>query len=299
MNEISRNSFLNREKVIEFFQNYIKNQLFNFNLITNKFSFNVKKSRYPTLENKKRFFIIISQPGTNINPFILKKTRIFSILFSDYLQNGWYYGGSLDNILILEYLVRKEDLEDKESEWKVSLEAIKARYPSLNLKIYELKEDLRFFSERSLYSLDWYYDDFNYLEQTSNLELDGLEVKTEISFTFDSKFHCKEYHPSFLPWEFWHIIGYPVSVSIIVECTQEELKLVKKLITRLPAGQIFTFKKVGKSKKVTLLALVQQKSLDRFFENIIPALNSLNCEYSISLIVPLTLWINKYFTNLK
>ena len=132
------------------------------------------------------------------------------------------------------------------------------------------------------------------------MELDDLEVKNEISFIFDSKFRCKEYYPNFLPWEFWQIINYPVSVCIIVECSKEDLKLVKKLIKRLPAGQIFKFKKIRGTKKITLLAIVQLKNnIGRFFENFIIALNNFRCQYYLTLIIPLSLYGEIFITNKK
>ncbi len=298
LNEISKNSSLNRKKIIEFFRYYFQNQKFNFSLITDKFNFNEKRVEFSTLEKKKLLFVIISQLGISINPFILKKTRVFSFLFSEILQNGWYYGGSLDNILILEYIIGREDIRNKESEWNVGIKALKARYPSLNIKIFELHEDLRFFSEQSLFSNSWYYDDFNYLKQTINLGLDEIEVKNEISFIFDSKIRYKEYCVEFLPWEFWQIIGYPVSVSIIVECPKEDFKLIKKVITRLPAGQIFSLKMPKNNKNLTIIAIIQLKNqLDRFYENIIPSLKNLNCKYFVSLIIPLSLYGEKFITK--
>lgn len=164
--------------------------------------------------------------------------------------------------------------------------------------VIKQNSDLRFFNEQSLYSYGWYYDDFNYLKQTSDLELDDLEVKNEISFIFDSKFRCKEYYPNFLPWEFWQIIKYPVSACIIVECSEEELKLINKIIKRLPAGQIFKFKKISSTKKITLLAIVQLKNnIGRFFENFILALNYFSYQYYLTLIIPLSLYGEIFITK--
>lgn len=125
-------------------------------------------------------------------------------------------------------------------------------------------------------------------------------MKNDISFIFDSKIKFREYCPNFLPWKFWQIIGYPVSVSIVVECSQEEIKLVKKIIRRLPAGQIFSLNKIGTRKKITLLAIVQlRNNVDRFFENIIPVMNELGCKYTLSPIIPLLLYKDKLITNNK
>ncbi|MBA7579630.1 hypothetical protein ES708_21501 [subsurface metagenome] len=185
-----------------------------------------------------------------------------------------------------------------ESQWNVGIKKIKTKYPELNLYTYELSEDLRFFNERSLYSPSWYFNDFNYLKQIPNSESDRSEVKTEISFFFDTETLGGEFYLHYLPWEFWQIIGYPVSVSIVVECLSQDVDSIKKIIKRLPAGQIFTFKKDTKSKRSTLLAIVQLKNnIDRFFENIVPILNNLSCKYSISLIIPLTLYGDKFIAK--
>jgi hypothetical protein len=295
LNKIGKNSAINREKIISFFKNYIQTQQFDFNKVTDKFDFETEPTIFPISEKKKRIFIMISQPETNINPFILKKTRVFKILFSEHLRNGWYYGGTFTNILILEYLISIEDLNDDQSKWNIEIDTIMEKFPNLNLKIFELKKDLRFFGERSLYSHSWYYDDYNYLRQPININLNGLEVKNEISFVFNSEIKYDHYHPNFLPWEFWHMIEYPVSISIIAEAHKKDLNLIEKLIKRLPAGQIFIFKNDDKNKKNTLLAIVQLKSqIDRFFENIVPILNDINCKYSISLIIPLTVYGDEF-----
>ncbi|MHA1718735.1 MAG: hypothetical protein ACTSWX_10695 [Promethearchaeota archaeon] len=125
---------------------------------------------------------------------------MFPILFSKNLQNEWYYGGSLDNILILEYLVEEEDLKNDGSDWNNCIHGIKSKYPDLNIKIHELKEDLRFFNERTLYPLNWYYKNFNNLKHINFGLDDGLKIKNEIyyRFDFDSLIEYKEYFPNFL-----------------------------------------------------------------------------------------------------
>ncbi|QEE16296.1 hypothetical protein DSAG12_02126 [Promethearchaeum syntrophicum] len=298
LNTLRISSGIDRKKVITFFKQYIQTQQFNFDLITDKFDFRVKRKKNPTLEKKQRIFVILSQSGTNINPFILKKTRVFSVLFSEYLQNGWYYGGSLDNILILEYLVSNDDLQNQESQWNVGINGITTRYPGLTFRILPLQEDLRFFGEQSLYSYSWYYDDYNYLKEAPMQTLGDLEMKTDLSFHFGAKPPYEEYHPHFLPWEFWQIIGYPVFVALFVECSSSDLNALKKIIQRLPAGQIFTFEKSKKSGKAAFLAIIQLKNLvDRFFENMIPILKGFSCKYSMSLVVPLALYGNNLLNH--
>lgn len=302
-----------------FFMNFSSYDRFK-NIVMNSVSENILTM------NKKNIIIYIQQPNANLNPFQLKSDPLLRGLFSINLIDGWFFGGKQNPILILQYNVPETHYFNDSSEWNRMITNLTRKYPSLNLEIFEVNKERRFYNAQSIFSPNPRYNEYLHLslpkevDETINnpyeliydfdelseisgfppflkkFQDDGIMSEEEMEKLFNMKLI---FSPNFFNWQFFQLIQYPVSVFIKIESVPE--KKYSKLIVlfeQLPIGRILEISNLGNKNKDLAIFLQLRDNIPRFFQRLVGILDLHKLVYYITPVLTLDLYEESEFKRI-
>lgn len=219
----------------------------------------------PVISSQKRILIIFSQSDADLSPFLFERDPLLRGFFLKAKQT-WFFGGRYDALMIIEYQLDAGEFTNPNSMWNRFLSSVTRKFPALQLQIYELEQEERFFNKDVLFTDDWRKAEYLHLSPTNKIGAnDKSLVKVRYDFTHlevsGEHHHLLEayrrndtlteqetqelfqskllYYPHFFKWQFWQISGYTFSLCLMITNPGKKGAKVKNLLYQLPIGEIF------------------------------------------------------------
>ncbi len=279
-------------------------------------SFYNKVDINPVLSSAKRIILVLNQSPADLSPFLFEKDKLLRGFFL-HASDTYFFGGQHDSITIFEYKINQNILNDKESQWNRLLGSITRKYPTLQIQLYEIQQEERYFNQDILLTEDWrkaeYLTlssskkaselehnivkisyDFKDLEVSDTNELILNKYKQDLSLSnqeLQSLFQSNIlYHPRFFNWQFWQISGYAFSLCLIIHNPGKKGKKVLNLLHQLPVGKIYHLKGMVKDEEKWCVFLHLRESIPLFLQKFTSILDSMRVNYTLSPVIPLEIY---------
>ncbi len=279
----------------------------------------------PVLSSQKRIILIFNQPNSDLSPLLFLKDSLLRGFFHISLVNAWMFGGRYDAIMILEYKKDISSLENENSVWNHFLRKVKETYPNLEIDMYEISREERFFNKKAFFPVDWRESEYlNFSPSRMISEVDGNLEK--ISYTFEtiavsdnhnkilSKYLSNQdlteietnlllesqilYPSTFYSFKYWQITGYTFAFVLLIENPGKRKKKLLNLIHQLPIGKILHLINMADKTSKLCIHIQLRDRVTNLWGKLVLSLEAMKIKYIISPTLPLEVYHSTIFPAL-
>ncbi|MHA1719883.1 MAG: hypothetical protein ACTSXK_10205 [Promethearchaeota archaeon] len=238
------------------------------------------------LQMKKQIFIIFSQNESDMRPWKLIHDPLLSGLFSIGLVNSWYWGGFDQSYLIVQYEIPSSLWHDTKSDWHRLFKKI-GEIHKTDVKYWELENVKHFFNPRMIFSYDWRYTDYFFL--------DFSKIISEFSFNSVSydfpleKNSNRKIYPRIFSWAFWEIIHYGYTVGLLIWDldSNKDKNRIEKLIMNLAGGTIYNLKISSTFESCIFISFQLDQQIERCLQKLFSLLHEESLKFILIPLIPL------------
>ncbi|MHA1646474.1 MAG: hypothetical protein ACTSVL_02780, partial [Promethearchaeota archaeon] len=238
------------------------------------------------LQRKKQIFIIFSQNESDMRPWKLIHDPLLSGLFSIGLVNSWYWGGFNQSYLILQYEIPSSLWHDTKSDWHRLFKKI-GEIHNTDVKYWELENLKHFFNPRMIFSYDWRYTDYFFLDFSKNIpEFSFNSVSYDFPLERNSN---RKIYPRIFSWAFWEIIHYGYTIGLLIWDldSNKDKNRIEKLIMNLAGGTIYNLKILSTFESCIFITFQLDQQIERCLQKLFSLLYEESLKFILIPLIPL------------